>query len=229
MSYRLGYYQVGWKTWRQATPVFLKSQGPENTIAETSNHLSETRNSSAIFTRKGAIDTDPKYALHLKNNRFAIVDRQDTPNRLPLPPILLVTILLGAFLTHLISPWGWGTSQLAGLGSNIGLLLILMAFGLDIWAFKTFQRHQTTIMPNKGASSLATDGPFRFSRNPIYLGNVILAIGGGLVFSSYWFFVGAVILFIALRELAIKPEEEHLAHNFPETWNAYKAKTRRWL
>lgn len=158
-----------------------------------------------------------------------MTDKKQTPNKWPLPPILLVVTLLCAYLLHTIVPWGWAEKSLAGIVSSVGLVLILIAFVLDIWAFRTFRRHQTTIMPNQGASALATDGPFRFSRNPIYVGNVALAIGGGFVFSSYWFLISAAALFLALRELAVKPEEEHLAQNFPEAWEAYKAKTKRWL
>lgn len=156
-------------------------------------------------------------------------DKKQTPNQLPVPPILLVTVLFAAYLTQTLLPWGWHGGALDNLGLIIGLALIISAFAIDIWAFRTFQRHQTTIMPNKGASSLATDGPFKLSRNPIYVGNIMLTIGGGFVFSSYWFFVGTAVLFVALREMAIKPEEQHLAANFPEAWQSYKAKTRRWL
>ena len=110
-----------------------------------------------------------------------------------------------------------------------GWMLVVLALALDVWTFRTLKRHNTTILPNKAASQLAIDGPFAHSRNPIYLGNVMLCLGVGFILGSRWFVFLSIALFVMLSELAIKREEKHLEAKFPEEWKAYKARVRRWI
>ncbi|MFD0917657.1 methyltransferase family protein [Pseudahrensia aquimaris] len=132
-------------------------------------------------------------------------------------------------MLHQFLPIGWEPERVTPLMTNGGWLIIAIALGLDVWTFLTLRRHRTTIMPHKAASQLAVDGPFAVSRNPIYLGNVLLCLGIGFVIGSRWFLLMAALLFVLLSELAIKREEAHLEANFPEEWKAYAAKVRRWI
>ena len=100
---------------------------------------------------------------------------------------------------------------------------------LDVWAFRTLRRHRTTILPHAGASALVTEGPFGLSRNPIYVGNLLLIVGVGLAAGRPWFVLLSPALALALRELAIVREERHLAARFGAAWRAYAARVRRWV
>ena len=158
-----------------------------------------------------------------------MTDFKARPNRFPLPPLLLISTMGAALLLHFTLPIGWAPDQVGGLMRGTGALLIIAAFALDVWAFRTLKRHNTTIMPNKAASQLAVDGPFAHSRNPIYLGNVMLCLGAGFLVGSRWFVLAAVALFFMLSQVAIKREEKHLAANFPDEWEEYSARVRRWV
>ncbi len=83
--------------------------------------------------------------------------------------------------------------------------------------------------PDRAVSSLVTNGPFRFSRNPIYVGNVALVAGLGLVLAAPAILLLAPVMAVALKRLAIEPEERHLARRFGRDYEAYVARTRRWL
>lgn len=100
---------------------------------------------------------------------------------------------------------------------------------LDLATALAFRRHRTTVLPHRGATRLITDGPFRYSRNPIYVANTLLVAGGGLVSGIAWLIPAAFAAAVATRKMAIEREEAHLALRFGEDWRAYAARTPRWL
>ena len=93
----------------------------------------------------------------------------------------------------------------------------------------TLWRGKTTILPNQKSENLVSTGVFRFSRNPIYVANVILIIGFALRWSNAWLLVLAPLAGLATQELAIKREEAHLTAQFGEAYTNYKKRVRRWL
>jgi protein-S-isoprenylcysteine O-methyltransferase Ste14 len=149
------------------------------------------------------------------------------PNTLPLPPLLTIGVILFGVAVNQVLPFRWdGEAN----GVRIaGLVLGAIAIGIDVWAFATFRRHRANILPHRAATALITDGPFAYSRNPIYLANVLLTAGLGLALNNRWLLLLAVLLWFALLDLAIKREEEHMAAKFGEAWDAYTAKVRRWI
>ena len=92
-----------------------------------------------------------------------------------------------------------------------------------------FRRHRTTVLPHRGATRLITDGPFRFTRNPIYVGNTLLVAGLGFVLGVAWLMPAALLAAWATQKLAIEREERHLALRFGADWARYAARTPRWL
>ncbi len=153
-------------------------------------------------------------------------DRADRPNKLPWPPMLMVATALAAIGLGMILPlhvfeaW-WLTLP--------GVLLVAIGLGLDVWAIATMRRAATNVLPHRAADQLVTSGPFRFSRNPIYLGNSLLLLGIGLAGGNGWFIVGALVSALLVDRLAIRREEQHLAARFGAAWTAYAQQTPRWL
>ena len=154
---------------------------------------------------------------------------KETPNKYPLPPLMTVGMLILCYLLDTFLPLGWEPEQVTNFMRSAGVLLIVVALALDVWAFLTFRKHQANMMPHKPATHLLTTGPFAHSRNPIYLANVLLVAGFGFALGSRWFLFGAVALFFLLAELVIKREEKHLEENFPQAWADYKNLVRRWI
>lgn len=153
-------------------------------------------------------------------------DFKDRPNLVPWPPVLLALAILSGFaLDQLIS---LDVSR-TPLSRFIGVMLISGALALDVWSSLTFRKAQTTILPHRGSEALATGGPFAYSRNPIYLGNLLILFGVGLFFGSVWHIALVLPLAVAITRLAISREEKHLETKFPRQWADYTSKVRRWI
>lgn len=151
------------------------------------------------------------------------------PSRAPWPPILIALAILSGRALDKASG-----GALAGLVSFpgaqlLGGAIVALALANDIWCAVTFARHKTTIMPHRAASQLATDGPFRWSRNPIYISHVAIVLGLGLLIGSPFAVLSTPLLALGLQKLAVEPEEQHLLAKFGDDYRAYTARTRRWL
>jgi protein-S-isoprenylcysteine O-methyltransferase Ste14 len=96
-------------------------------------------------------------------------------------------------------------------------------------AVKRTAGYRTTIMPHRGSSYLVTQGPFRYSRNPIYVANVMLMAGLALFFANGWLLLLAPVNGILTQILAIKREENHLIAMFGYDYEAYCRRVRRWI
>ena len=153
----------------------------------------------------------------------------DTPNRIPWPPILFLAAILLALILHWQAalPWPGGVARF--VLAAIGLCLMGAGVALDVAAFRLFRKHRTSILPNRAASSLITEGPFTRSRNPIYLGNTLAIFGTGMLFGVAWLVLAALAAALAVQKLAIEREEAHLEASFGALWRDYAAKTPRWL
>lgn len=148
------------------------------------------------------------------------------PSRIPWPPILIVATLIAGRGLDIAA----GHSlALPGAAVTIGALIIVLAVANDVWCAGMFWRHKTTIMPHRAVSSLITDGPYRFSRNPIYVSHVALTFGIALLMRSAGVALLIPVLVYALAKLAIEPEERHLALKFGDEFQNYARRVRRWL
>jgi protein-S-isoprenylcysteine O-methyltransferase Ste14 len=156
-------------------------------------------------------------------------DLRDRPNTVPWPPILFAGAALIALGLQAVVPLPWPNGPWRAVLAMAGLFLAAAGLALDLATMLAFRHHRTTVLPHRGATRLITDGPFRFSRNPIYLGNTLLVAGAGLVFGVAWLIPAALAGASATGRLAIAREEQHLALRFGQDWADYAARTPRWL
>ncbi|WP_244514539.1 methyltransferase family protein [Afifella marina] len=154
-------------------------------------------------------------------------NQQTAPSSIPWPPIIVAgSVLVGLLLAYIAPlPWPDADGALRGLGG----LIVLAALGIDLWGYRTFRPHQTTLRPDRAASALVTAGPFRYSRNPFYVGNVMLVVGLGLAFANWWLVLLGPVALVLMDRLAARPEEKHLEDAFGAEYLAYKARVGRWL
>jgi protein-S-isoprenylcysteine O-methyltransferase Ste14 len=110
-----------------------------------------------------------------------------------------------------------------------GFLLVIAGFLLGVAALIVFRRAGTTVHSRVRAVHLVTSGIYSFTRNPIYLGFLLIVIGIPLNSGSYWGIILAPLLIILFNRLVIGPEEKYLTDKFGEPFNSYKAKVRRWI
>ena len=147
--------------------------------------------------------------------------------RVLLPPPILYAVAIGLGL-WLERPLPW---PLPGGAARFwtGAVLIALAVLLFGWCLRELRRHQTTINPHRAASHLVTSGPFRFSRNPIYVALTVLQIGVALLAGSTWVLVMLAWLLPVMQRYVIAREEEHLRWRFGQEYIDYCARVRRWL
>lgn len=148
------------------------------------------------------------------------------PSRMPWPPIITAVAIALAIAFGMVA--SFPLSDLAALKS-FGVLFVLSAIGIDIWAALTLHAAQTTILPTRKSEHLVTTGPFSISRNPIYCGYILFLIGLGLIFANAWFLVFAVGAAVSIQRFAVEREELHLLAVFGAEFEAYCGRVRRWI
>jgi len=111
----------------------------------------------------------------------------------------------------------------------IGILPLLLGVALFAWARATFRRHMTALMPWTRTTALVTDGPYGFSRNPIYLSFVLMYLGLSFIFDSAYVLIMLVVVVVLFDRLQIQREERYLRELFGAEFDSYTAKVRRWI
>jgi protein-S-isoprenylcysteine O-methyltransferase Ste14 len=144
------------------------------------------------------------------------------------PPVYLLAFVgmmwavnTGLPLFHLIpSPW-----------NKLGLVLIVVAVVVDFWSLGLFFRAHTTFNPlhPERTQTLVTEGTYRYTRNPMYVGMLIILSGWGIWLGSFSPFLFLPLFMLVLTVQQIIPEEKILEQKFGGTYLDYKARVARWL
>ena len=123
-----------------------------------------------------------------------------------------------------------GFSTFASIPAKwVGSLVLALGFLLRVWATVHFYSHRMRVISLKPQGTLITSGPYRFSRNPLYLsGNVFIFFGAGLFLGSPTALF-ATALHLPLMDRFIRREEKQLEQEFGADWLRYKSEVRRWL
>ena len=142
------------------------------------------------------------------------------------PPFLLAGSLLLGLLARWIVPFSFLPRDLA---APLGPVVTVAAFGLFVWAALTMRAGHASIPTSEPTDAIVVSGPYRFSRNPIYLAMLVLHVGVGVWTDSGWFFVLAWVSALLLRWGVISREERYLESKFGADYLDYTARVRRWL
>lgn len=145
------------------------------------------------------------------------------------PGVPLVTILLGVVLNRL---WpielGFEFPRPANYWIG-GAIVVGAILGLGWRSVTRFHRTGQSENPWKPTTEIVTTGPFRFTRNPMYLQLVLVCIGFSIILTNIWILLFTPLCAWVLQRFAILPEEAYLERKFGETYLAYKRGVRRWL
>ena len=142
------------------------------------------------------------------------------------PPVAIgVPLLVGWMATN-----AWGDPvDLGGWRVPVGLALLLSFIAWNGWSLWLFGRHRTGLLPGQATETLIEEGPFRMSRNPLYVGLLALYLALALLVPTFWglalFPVAVLLVFWG----AIDPEERFLRERFGEAYGDYTRRVRRWL
>jgi protein-S-isoprenylcysteine O-methyltransferase Ste14 len=147
------------------------------------------------------------------------------------PPIVM---LISAIIASIISQRGLGFIQQQVLNvENIiwPLIFVLAGFAVALAGVKEFSAHQTTVNPLDPSQSsiLVTSGVFQLTRNPMYLGMLLVLMGWGDLLDNILAYSGALIFFVYISAFQIEPEEKVMKLKFTEDFSEYCRQVRRWL
>jgi protein-S-isoprenylcysteine O-methyltransferase Ste14 len=157
-----------------------------------------------------------------------MTQQQDSPsiNKFVHPPILalgfiILGVVLGKFLPILPS--------LTGTLRVIGLPVAIIGFVVGLMGFFEIRRADTTLDPHGTVTTIVTSGIYRFTRNPMYLGFLMMVIGFPLASGSLWGVLLAPFFILTMNGLVIEKEEAYLEKKFGEPYTSFKSRVRRWL
>src|SRR5213593_1042970 len=147
-----------------------------------------------------------------------------------MPPLLFGVALLVGLLLHWLVPirFAQGTVAITTL-RWIGAMLVLAGIALAMSARVRFSRAGTNVNPMMPVTALVLTGPYRFTRNPMYLGLTLFVVGVALLANAVWLVVLLVPTLVVLHREVIAKEERFLDQRFGDDYRAFRKRVRRWL
>lgn len=156
-------------------------------------------------------------------------NRKDAPDILVFPPLASIIAPLAAIALEWLVPIRLLPAPFTGWSVVFGLVLMGAAGALAISGVRAFKTGATNVDPRQPALNLVEAGPYRFTRNPMYLGMVTLQLGLAFTFSLDWALLAAAALWAVLHRGVVLREEAYLSAKFGQPYLDYLNRTRRWL
>jgi protein-S-isoprenylcysteine O-methyltransferase Ste14 len=142
-------------------------------------------------------------------------------------------------------PLAWGLAVIAGLALDwvaplrfvptalparwLGAIVFVLALALGVWAIVTITGAGSNVPTNRPTTAIVENGPYRFTRNPIYLGMMLVLIGLAIAFDNLWLLLMLVPFALVIRYGVVAREEAYLERKFGDAYRDYLARVRRWL
>jgi protein-S-isoprenylcysteine O-methyltransferase Ste14 len=150
----------------------------------------------------------------------------DSPNVVAIPPL----VFLAGFLAGLFLQWFAPLNFFPGVAPKIiGFVVAVTSGILAISGFIAMHRAGTNIDVRRPALAIVSTGPFRFTRNPLYLSLVLISLGVALFFNLAWVAILLVPIVFMVHYGIIKREERYLESKFGQQYLEYKNRVRRWV
>lgn len=146
----------------------------------------------------------------------------------PPPLIFLAGLVTGWLLDRLVMPFAIA-SAVSRWQFALGTVLIVLGAMLAAWGAGTFRRRGTSMLPFRPASAMVVEGPYRFTRNPMYVGMTLAYLGATALVDSWWPLLVLPVVLWTLVRVVITREEAYLAAIFGEEYEEYRRRVRRWI
>jgi protein-S-isoprenylcysteine O-methyltransferase Ste14 len=145
------------------------------------------------------------------------------------PPFLFLGALALGCMLSLVLPIGPGLASPNALAFAVGLTFVAIGLALGILSIRRFRLAGTSLVPGEPSTALVVEGPYRFTRNPIYIGFVLLYFGLAIILTSLWVLALLIPVLIVLQRGVVEREEVYLERQFGEPYRKYQARVPRWL
>ena len=154
-------------------------------------------------------------------------DTPETAQVLIRPPLAWALAVIAGLVLDWLAPLPFlPDAWPAGL---VGAAVFVLALVLAIWAIDTMTRAGTNVPTNRPTTAIVESGPYRFTRNPIYLGMFGGLIGLGIAFDNPWLLVLMALFALVIRYGVVAREEAYLERMFGDAYRGYRRRVRRWL
>jgi protein-S-isoprenylcysteine O-methyltransferase Ste14 len=154
-------------------------------------------------------------------------DTPETAQVLIRPPLAWALAVLAGLVLDWLAPLPFLPEDWpAGL---LGAVVFVLALALAIWAIDTMTRAGTNVPTNRPTIAIVESGPYRFTRNPIYLGMFGGLIGLGIAFDNPWLLLLMALFALVIRYGVVAREEAYLERMFGDAYRGYRWRVRRWL
>jgi protein-S-isoprenylcysteine O-methyltransferase Ste14 len=155
-----------------------------------------------------------------------VTEDEDTAGVVAPPPLIYVAGLIVGFALEALLP---GVDLPAVVEWGLGSLLVLAGLGLLLTFNASFSRKGTAVEPWKPTTAIVTTGPYRFTRNPAYLGMALTYAGIAVLSSALWVLVPLPFVIAVIDRGVIAREERYLERKFGDEYLGYKRTVRRWV
>jgi protein-S-isoprenylcysteine O-methyltransferase Ste14 len=160
-------------------------------------------------------------------HRPAMANPADTADVIVRPPIAWALAVLAGLALNWLMPWPFVPAVVSA--GWLGAIVFVLALALVAWAIFTMTRAGSNVPTNLPTTTIVETGPYRFTRNPIYLGMVLGLIGLAVAFNGLWLLMTLVPFALVIRYGVIAREEAYLERKFGDVYRRYRARVRRWL
>jgi protein-S-isoprenylcysteine O-methyltransferase Ste14 len=142
------------------------------------------------------------------------------------PPYIALALLLLSWLVSKLIP------QLRIIDeryNNAGIVVFILGLSLTFWGFYVFKKNNTPIVPGQKPTFMVAEGPYKFTRNPMYLGVTTALFGTAIYVGNLLSFLSPLIFFLIMNYYFVPFEENLMEKIFGKRYHNYKKKVRRWL
>ncbi|HYM70600.1 MAG TPA: isoprenylcysteine carboxylmethyltransferase family protein [bacterium] len=152
--------------------------------------------------------------------------KPDTAGVVARPPLIYLAAVVVGFVLRALAPTPFFPRA---LGYQLGAILILIAVALLLWGVREMRRAGTSESTAVPTSALVTTGPFRLSRNPLYVSLTLCYLGTMIAAQALWGLALAVVVLAVMRRGVIDREERYMERRFGAEYLRYKERVRRWM
>ena len=142
------------------------------------------------------------------------------------PPHIAITLL---FLSWLASYKFPQLNIVKNPYNNIGIIILVMGLSLTFYSFYLFKKNKTPILPGEKPKFIVMEGPYKFTRNPMYLGVSTALLGAAVYFGNLLSVLSPIIFFLAMNYYYVPFEEKLMENLFGKKYMNYRKKVRRWV